>query len=232
MPTINLTHEMAEIKDQLTRLAAIRADAQQREKEAEEETARSQLRLNNLEIALWNMQCDTERKLKRTHLHSERDTEPAAEQQQRERRDRRSMPPPPNPLETTGRIDDALHRQHRSEAERPREATWSLLQTIREQVISDVDAYTASMGLELEAKHWQRKEAVATHHYTRALELQAQLAEEAVGQYQDGSHPDEQRLRAVNKARTARRAVDSRYRVHNAGLTGDTHHVILPREGS
>jgi hypothetical protein len=65
---------------------------------------------------------------------------------------------------------------------------------IREQIISDVDADTASMGLELEAEHWQWKEAAAVRHYTRALDLQAQVAEEAVGQHQDGSHPDEMRL--------------------------------------
>jgi cell division protein ZapA (FtsZ GTPase activity inhibitor) len=60
MSTINLTHEMAEIKEQRARSATIRADARQREKEAEEETARSHLRLNNLEIALRNVQRDTE----------------------------------------------------------------------------------------------------------------------------------------------------------------------------
>jgi hypothetical protein len=53
-------HEMAEIKEQLARSAAIRADAQQREKETEEETAHSHLRLNNLEITLQNVQCNTE----------------------------------------------------------------------------------------------------------------------------------------------------------------------------
>jgi hypothetical protein len=52
LSVIDLTQEMAEIKEQLARSAAIRADARQREKEAEEETARSHLRLNNLEIAL------------------------------------------------------------------------------------------------------------------------------------------------------------------------------------
>jgi hypothetical protein len=79
MSTIDLMHEMAEIKEQLTRSAAIRADARQREKEAEEETACSHLRRNNLEIALQNVQRDTERKLKRACLHSERESEPAAE---------------------------------------------------------------------------------------------------------------------------------------------------------
>jgi hypothetical protein len=49
---MDLTHEMAEIKEQLARSADIRADAQWREREAEEETACSQLRLYNLEIAL------------------------------------------------------------------------------------------------------------------------------------------------------------------------------------
>jgi hypothetical protein len=88
MSTINLKHEMAEIKDQLARSAAIRADAQRQEKGAKEETACSQLRLNNLEIALRNMQHDTERRLKRAHPHSERNVEPTAEQQQRERCDR------------------------------------------------------------------------------------------------------------------------------------------------
>jgi hypothetical protein len=52
-----------------------------------------------------------------------------------------------------------------------------------------------------------------------------------VGQHQDGSHPDEEQLRAVDEARAARRAVESQHRVQNAGLTGDTRHVILPREG-
>jgi hypothetical protein len=65
----------------------------------------------------------------------------------------------------------------------------------------------------------------------RALKLRAQLADEAVGQHQDGSHPDEERLRAVDEARAARRAVESRHHVQNAGLMGDTRHVILPREG-
>jgi hypothetical protein len=37
------------------------------------------------------------------------------------------------------------------------------------------------MGLEIEAEHWQHKEATTTPRYTRALELQVQLAEEAVG---------------------------------------------------
>jgi hypothetical protein len=78
MSTINITHEMAAIKEQLTRSAAIRADARQREKEAEEETARSHLRLNNLEIALRNVQRDTERKLKRARSLCERESEPAA----------------------------------------------------------------------------------------------------------------------------------------------------------
>jgi hypothetical protein len=131
MSTMHLTQEMAEIKDQLAKSAAIRADARKREKEAEEETACSHLRLNNLE----------------------------------------------------------------------------------------------------KAKHWQRKEAAAARRYTRALELRAQLAEEAVGQHQDGSHPDEERLRAVDEAWPARQAVESRHHVQNAGLTGDTRHVILPSEG-
>jgi hypothetical protein len=47
-----LTHEMADIKEQLAWSAAIRADARRQEQEAEEEAARSPLRLNNLEIAL------------------------------------------------------------------------------------------------------------------------------------------------------------------------------------
>jgi hypothetical protein len=83
---------------------------------------------------------------------------------------------------------------------RQTEENRSLLQTIREQVVSDVDVDMASMGLELEAEHWQWKEAMATHHYTQSLELRAQLAEEAVGQYQDGSYPDELHLRAIDEA--------------------------------
>jgi hypothetical protein len=130
LSTIDLTHEMAEIKEQLARSAAIRADARQHEKEAEEETACSHLRLNNLQIALRNMQHDTERKLKRACSHSERESALAAEKQQKERRDKQRMPPPPNPLETTGQIDDASCRQHRSRAEEPTGETRSLLKTI------------------------------------------------------------------------------------------------------
>ena len=88
MSTIHLTQEMAEIKDQLAKSAAIRADARECEKEAEEETARSHLRLNNLEIALRNVQRDTERKLKRARPQSERDSESTADRQQREQRDK------------------------------------------------------------------------------------------------------------------------------------------------
>jgi hypothetical protein len=110
------------------------------------------------------------------------------------------MPPPPNPLETTGQIDDTVRCQHHSRAEEPTGETRSLLQMIREQIVSDVEADTASTGLELEAKHWQRKEAAAARRYTRALELREQLAEEAMGQHQDGSHPDEEHLCAVDEA--------------------------------
>jgi hypothetical protein len=138
MSTINLMHEMAEIKDQLTRSATMRADAQRRVKEAEEDTVRSQLRLNNLEISLRDMQHDTEHRLKRARLHSEHDAETAAEQQQWEPRDRQRMPPPTNPLETTGSIDDASRCQHRSGAGKETEENRSLLQTIQEQVVSDV----------------------------------------------------------------------------------------------
>jgi hypothetical protein len=88
LSAIDLTQEMAEIKEQLARSAAIRADARQREKEAEEETARSHLRLNNLEIVLRNVQRDTERKLKQACSHSERESECTAEKQQRERHDK------------------------------------------------------------------------------------------------------------------------------------------------
>jgi hypothetical protein len=141
------------------------------------------------------------------------------------------MQPPPNLLETTGQIDNAARHKHRSRAEEPTGETRSLLQTIREQIVSDVKADTASMGLELEAKHWQRKEAAAACRYTRVLELRAVLAEEAMGQHQDGSHPDEECLHAVDEARAARWAVESRHRVHNVGLMGDTRHIILPSEG-
>jgi hypothetical protein len=117
------------------------------------------------------MQRDTEHRLKRACPHSECDVEPTAEQQQWERR----MPPPSNPLETMGNIDDAWRCQHRPGAERQTEENRSLLQMIREQVVSDVDADTASIGLELEAECWQRKEAAAARRYTRALEVRAHL---------------------------------------------------------
>jgi hypothetical protein len=77
MSTVYLTHEVTEIKEQLALSATIRADAQQQEQEAEEETAHSQLWLNNLEIMLRNMHRDTERRLMRTRSHSEREAEPA-----------------------------------------------------------------------------------------------------------------------------------------------------------
>jgi hypothetical protein len=107
------------------------------------------------------VQHDTERRLKRTRLHSEREAEPAVEKQQQEQHDKPHMLLPPNPLGTTGKIDDASRHQHRSEAEEPAEETRSLLQTTWEQVVLDVDVETASMGLELEAEHGQWKEAVA-----------------------------------------------------------------------
>jgi hypothetical protein len=178
------------------------------------------------------VQRNTERRLKRARSHSKREAEPAAEGQQKEWRDKRRMPPPPNLLGTTGNIDNAPRRQHRSRAEEPAGETRPLLQTIREQVVSYVDADTASTGLELEAEHWQRKEATAACRYTRALELRAQLTEEAAGQFQDGSHPDEQCLCTVDEAWAVRRAVDSWHRVHNVGQTGDPCHVILPNEGT
>jgi hypothetical protein len=81
---INLTHEMGEIKELFARSATIRADARQREEEAEEETTHSQLRLNNLEIVLRNMQRDIEQKLKRARSHSKGEAEPAADRQQKE----------------------------------------------------------------------------------------------------------------------------------------------------
>ena len=98
-------------------------------------------------------------------------SEPTTKKQQREQRDKRGIPPPPNPLETTGQIDNAPRRQHRLRVEEPTGETRFLLQTIREQVVSDVKVDTASTGLELEAEHWQQKEAAAARRYTRALEL-------------------------------------------------------------
>jgi hypothetical protein len=59
-----------------------------------------------------------------------------------------------------------------------------------------------------------------------------QLAEEAIGQFQDSSHPDEQRLRAVDKAQAVCWAVDSHHLVHNVGLIGNTRHVDPPSRGS
>jgi hypothetical protein len=69
---------------------------------------------------------------------------------------------------------------------------------IREQVVLDVDAETTSTGPELEAEHWQQKETAAACRFMQVLELRAQLAEEAIGQFQDGHHPDEQCLHAVD----------------------------------
>jgi hypothetical protein len=128
-------------------------------------------------------------------------------------------------------IDDTLCHQHRAKAEVPAEETRSHLQTIQEQVVLDVDAEMASTGLGLEAEHWQWKEAAPMHRYTQALDLRAQLTEEAIGQFQDGSDPDEQHLCAVDEAQAAHQAVDSRHHVHNVGLTGDTHHINPPSGG-
>jgi hypothetical protein len=62
-----------------------------------------------------------------------------------------------------------MPRTVNTEAEEPAEETRSLLQTIQEQVVSDVDADTASTGLELKAEHWQQTEAAAAHCYTRCF---------------------------------------------------------------
>jgi hypothetical protein len=93
------------------------------------------------------------------------------------------MPPPPNLLGTMERVDNASCFQHQAKLEIPAEETRSLLQTIREQVVLDVGVEIASTGLELEAEHWQQKEAAAACRYTQVLDLQAQHAEEAVGQF-------------------------------------------------
>jgi hypothetical protein len=63
---VDLTHEMAEIKEQCAQSANIRADAQRQEREAKEETACFHLQLNNLEITLRNVQQNTEQ---RAHSH-------------------------------------------------------------------------------------------------------------------------------------------------------------------
>jgi hypothetical protein len=78
---------------------------------------------------LQNIPHNAERRLKRTHSHSERKTEPAVGTQQ-EQHDKQHMPLPPNLLETTETVDDVLHRQYQAEAEVPAEETRSLLQTI------------------------------------------------------------------------------------------------------
>jgi hypothetical protein len=103
----------------------------------------------------------------------------------------------------------------------------TLLQTICEQVVPDVDVETASVCLELEAEHWQQQSAAAAHRYAHLLELQEQIAEEAIGQSQNGQHPDKQHLCPVNEARALCLAVDVRHCVHSAGLTGDMCHVNL-----
>jgi hypothetical protein len=51
MSAVDLTHEMAEIKEHFTQSGDTRADAQRRERESKEETDGFHLWLNNLEIA-------------------------------------------------------------------------------------------------------------------------------------------------------------------------------------
>jgi hypothetical protein len=69
------------------------------------------------------------------------------------------------------KIDNTSHCQHSLKLEVLAEETRSFLQMIRQQVISEVDAETASTGLELEPEHWQRKGATAACRYTWALKL-------------------------------------------------------------
>jgi hypothetical protein len=90
------------------------------------------------------------------------------------------------------KVDNALCCQHPTEPEIPAEENRSLLQTIWEQVVSDMDTKTALTGMELKAEHWQWKGATAAHRYTRAVGLLGQLMEETVGEFQDGNHPDKQ----------------------------------------
>jgi hypothetical protein len=58
-----------------------------------------------------------------------------------------------------------------------------------------------------------------------------QLAEEAIGQFQDGSHPDKQHLHAVDEAQATLWTVDSWHSMQNMGIMGDTRHVNPPRRG-
>jgi hypothetical protein len=94
MSAVDLTHEMAEIKEQFAWSANIRADARQQEREAEEETAHFHLWLNNLEITLQSIQHDAEWRLKRMHLHSECKAGPTVDTQHQEWHDKERMPPP------------------------------------------------------------------------------------------------------------------------------------------
>jgi hypothetical protein len=134
---------------------------------------------------------------------------PTGEIQHWEWHDKRHMPPPPNLQGATETVDDTSHRQHRTKPETSAEDTRGLLQTIQEQVVLAVDVDTALTGMELEGEHWQQKEAAAAHRYTRALGLPAQIAEEVVGQFHDGNHPDKQCLLAVDEAHMTRQDVDS-----------------------
>jgi hypothetical protein len=52
-----------------------------------------------------------------------------------------------------------------------------------------------------------------------------------MGQFQDGSHPDEQCLRAVDEAWAVCQGVDSLHHMHNIGLTGDTHMLSFQLKG-
>jgi hypothetical protein len=49
--------------------------------------------------------------------------------------------------------------------------------------------------------------------------------------FQDGNHPDEQCLHAVEEARATHLAVDSQHHMHNARLTGNTRHVNISSGG-
>jgi hypothetical protein len=129
MSVVDLMHKMAKIKEQFPRSANIRADTQQQDREAEEETAYFHLQLNNLEITLRNVQPDAEWRLKRACSHSKSETEPTIGTQEWEQADKQRMPPP-NPRGTMETTDDTLHRQHRIKPEGLAEGTRSLLQTI------------------------------------------------------------------------------------------------------
>jgi hypothetical protein len=137
MSAVDLTHKMAEVKRPLAWTISISKDAKHRA--AEEETEHSCLII-------------------RTHLQYMSESRSTVEIQQQTEHDRDRMPPPPDHREVKETPDDTLrhqpsHQMDCNDPVAPADHSRTLLQTIHERVVSDVDIERASTRMELEEEH-------------------------------------------------------------------------------